>query len=191
MDLESRFPLLGEPLALDLVNTRVRRNGFDVDLLDRCAALTAWLHAERGRVPWRGAATAADLVAVRHLRVAIDTLLRTRRAGTQPPAAALARLNRALATGGRAALHVTWGAAGPQATPLPAGSRRDALLHALASDAADLLLGVHAGQVRECAHPACRLQFLAVNPRRRWCSGAACGNRARVAQHYQRQHRSA
>jgi predicted RNA-binding Zn ribbon-like protein len=28
------------------------------------------------------------------------------------------------------------------------------------------------------------LQFLARDPRRRWCSAAVCGNRARVSRHY-------
>ena len=29
------FPLLGEPLSLDLLNTRIRKDGAVVDLLDR------------------------------------------------------------------------------------------------------------------------------------------------------------
>jgi predicted RNA-binding Zn ribbon-like protein len=49
-----RFPLLGEPLVLDLMSTRVRRNGASVDLLDTPSALSAWLRAERAhpdRIP--------------------------------------------------------------------------------------------------------------------------------------------
>ncbi|MFD0515426.1 CGNR zinc finger domain-containing protein [Streptomyces aureus] len=30
------------------------------------------------------------------------------------------------------------------------------------------------------------LLFLPAHPRRRWCSAARCGNRARVARYYQR-----
>lgn len=46
------FPLLGEPLSLDVVNTRVRHRGADVDLLDAPSALAAWLSAESARLPW-------------------------------------------------------------------------------------------------------------------------------------------
>lgn len=49
MSVSRRFLLLGEPLALDLVNTRIRRDGVNVDLLDKPAALTAWLQAGHGR----------------------------------------------------------------------------------------------------------------------------------------------
>jgi hypothetical protein len=61
----ARFPLLGEPLSLGLVNTRIRRDGVDVDLLDKPSALATWLTAEAVRQPWSGATTAADLQAVR------------------------------------------------------------------------------------------------------------------------------
>lgn len=183
-----RFLLLGEPIALDLVNTRIRRDGEDVDTLATCAALTAWLRAERARVAWAGAVTGADLVAVRGLRDAIDSLLRARRAGTQPAQSAIARINRALASNATAS-RLRWTASGPALAPPPACARRHALLHALASSAVELLTRAPTDRVRECAHPDCRLQFLALNPRRRWCSSATCGNRARVAQHYQRHHR--
>lgn len=184
-----RFLLLGEPLALDLVNTRVRRDGREVDLLDSPAALRAWLHAERERVGWVGAAGRGDLVAVRVLRDAIDGLLRARRQHGTADAAAIARVNRALdAPAGHVRLR--WGTAGPALQPASRHAQRNALLRALADDALALLTGVAAAQVRECAHPECRLQFVARNPRRRWCSGRTCGNRARVAAHYQRHHRA-
>lgn len=183
--MKPRFPLLGEPLALDLVNTRVRRGGVEVDLLDSPAALAAWLRVEHGRVAWTGAADAADLTNVRTLRDAIDRLLRARRGHTRAARADLERVNRALAPG-RARSQLGWGASGPTLKPPSAPMRRHALLHALASDALTLLTGPCADQVRECAHPDCRLQFVAQNPRRHWCSSQLCGNRARVAKHYQR-----
>lgn len=183
--MKSRFLLLGEPLALDLVNTCVRRAGAEVDLLDSPAALGAWLRAEHGRVAWTGAADAADLADVRTLRDAIDRLLRARRDRTRGARADVARVNRALAPG-RARPQLEWGASGPTMKPPPAPRRRHALLHALASDAVTLLTGPDADRVRECAHPDCRLQFVAHNPRRHWCSSQLCGNRARVARHYRR-----
>ena len=69
MNATSRFPLLGEPLSLDLVNTRVRRDGVIVDLLDTPVALNAWLRAEAKRMSWTGSASMADW---RRLRVMRD-----------------------------------------------------------------------------------------------------------------------
>ena len=183
----SRFPLLGEPLALDLVNTWVRRNGVDVDLLDKSAALTAWLRAEHARLAWTGTADAADLKAVRTLRDAIWHLLLAKREHMQPPSAALSKVNRALSNPA-ARPRLTWNAAGPHLTPPTPRSRRGALLRALAADAVALLTDPQADHLRKCSHPDCVLQFVARNPRRRWCSDALCGNRARVARHYLRRH---
>lgn len=179
------FPLLGERLALDLANTRVRRDGVDVDLLDTPAALTAWLRAERGRLAWTGRIEAADLFAVRELRDAIDALMRALRTHALPPAGALKCVNQAVSSP-RAHPRLTWGAGGPSLVAPGRHSRCSALLYALASDAVDLLTGPLAAQLRECAHPDCILQFIASNSRRRWCSSAVCGNRARVARHYLR-----
>jgi predicted RNA-binding Zn ribbon-like protein len=42
--------------------------------------------------------------------------------------------------------------------------------------------------VRRCSNPACPLLFLDTSKsgRRRWCSMQTCGNRSKVAAHYQR-----
>lgn len=180
------FPLIGEPLALDLVNTCVRRDRADVDLLDAPAALAAWLRAESARLAWSGAVDATDLCAVRDLRSALAALFAARRKGTSPPAAALRTLNAALAAP-TATTRLAWPATGPRLARPTAASRRDALLHALATDALAVLTGPSAHLLRVCAHPDCVLQFVAHNPRRRWCSASTCGNRARVARHYLRQ----
>jgi predicted RNA-binding Zn ribbon-like protein len=181
-----RFPLIGEPLSLDLVNTRVRRGGIDVDLLETPAALAAWLRAESARLAWSGAVGLADLQAVQELRATLAVVLAARRDGARPAAAALRQLNMALAVPA-ATSRLVWPAAGPQLVRPSATSQRDALLHVLAADAVAVLTGPSAKLLRECAHPDCVLQFVANHPRRRWCSATGCGNRARVAQHYQRQ----
>lgn len=179
------FPLLDEPVSLDLVNTRVRRGGADVDLLETPAALTAWLAAESRRLPRSGAVTAADLRAVRALRDAIAALLAARRTGARPQRQAMKVVNAALSIS-EPVVRLTWTTKGPRAARRIAGSRRNALLHALAMDAVGILTGPDAKRVRTCEHPDCVLQFLARNPRRRWCSPSVCGNRARVARHYAR-----
>lgn len=187
MTTASRFLLLGEPLVLDLVNTRVRRNGTEVDLLDTPAALTAWLRVEHKRVAWTGPATATDLADVRALRDAIGQLLHALRKHTQPPLEAMDKINQALSNPAPRS-RLAWTATGPHLAPPPSRSKRRALLQALAADAIALLTGPQAERLRECAHPDCILQFVARNARRRWCSGSLCGNRARVARHYLHQH---
>lgn len=179
------FPLLGEPVSLDLVNTRFRRDDSYVDLLDTPSALSAWLAAESGRVSWSGAVTAADLRAVRTLRDAIAALLSSRRGRARLRNDALEVLNMALSKS-VPAVRLAWTATGLQAERRTAGSRRDGLLHSLAMDALEVLTGPDAKLVRACEHPDCVLHFLARNPRRRWCSASVCGNRARVARYYVR-----
>ena len=41
-------------------------------------------------------------------------------------------------------------------------------------------------KLRRCANPACSMIFIAVNPRRSWCTPGVCGNRVRVARHHRR-----
>lgn len=187
MSATSGFLLLGEPLVLDLVNTCVRRNGTDVDLLDTPAALAAWLRVEHKRVAWTGPATATDLADVRALRDAIGQLLGALRKRRQPPMEAMDKINQALSNPAPQS-RLAWTATGPHLALPPTRSKRCALLHTLAADAVALLTGPQAERLRECAHPDCILQFVARNARRRWCSGSLCGNRARVARHYLRQH---
>jgi len=187
MKSASRFLLLGEPLSLDLANTCIHRNGAAVDLLDSPAALGTWLHAEANRLHWTGPANAADWHAVRALRTAITELLHARRRHHRPRAEAVATVGRALSAPG-ARMRLVWTGREPHLAPPSARARRSALLGELAADAVALLTGPRATQLRKCANPDCILQFVADNPRRRWCSSAACGNRARVARHYQRHH---
>lgn len=187
MPATPHFPLLGEPISLDLVNTRVRRDGIAVDLLDSPTALAAWLAAESRRLAWSGRVTAEDVRAVRALRDAIAALLAARRARTKPARHAMHAVN---AAASKPTPRLVWTTTGPQTRRRPASRERDALLRALAADAIAILTGPDAKLVRTCEHPECVLQFLAVNRRRRWCSASTCGNRARVARHYARYHAS-
>jgi predicted RNA-binding Zn ribbon-like protein len=179
---------MGEPISIDLVNTRVRRDGASLDLIGETGSLAAWLAAEGGRIPWSGDVTDTDLLEIRSLRDAIAQLFAAWNASNQPSPDALSTINSALS----ASAHVTglaWTTDGPQiSTDPPARSERDALLCAIAMDAVNILTGTDARLLRTCEHPDCTLQFLAHNPRRRWCSAAICGNRARVARHYTRHH---
>ena len=191
MNPTSQFPLLGEPISLDLVNTRVHKGGAILDLIGNPSALAAWLAAEGSRIPWSGDVSAADLLEVRKIRDAIAEVFTAWDGSNQPSPKAIRVINSALS----ASAHTTrfsWAADGPRiAVRSSARSKRDALLYIIAMDAVNVLTGTDAKFLHTCEHPDCTLQFLARNPRRRWCSAAVCGNRARVARHYTRHHHTA
>ncbi|MFI6505989.1 CGNR zinc finger domain-containing protein [Streptosporangium sp. NPDC050855] len=167
--------LVGEPLALDLLNTRWR----DGDLLEEDASFRDWLAAQQGRLTPPEAEV--DLDAVRRLRQAVQECVEHVRAGGPPPAPALRVLNEALR---HAPAHreLDW----PDVLVRRGGDPTARLLAELAESAVDLLAGPDIGRVRGCAGPGCRLLFLPAHPRRRWCSAALCGNRVRVARYYRR-----
>lgn len=82
-------------------------------------------------------------------------------------------------------------AAAPDPEPLAAWSLSaeplDAPLAAVVWSAAGLLTTARSGDVRACPGAACGWLFLDPAGRRRWCSMAWCGNRAKVRRHAQRQ----
>ncbi|BCB78285.1 hypothetical protein Pflav_046950 [Phytohabitans flavus] len=101
-------PLTGEPLALDLVNTRPT----GVDLLTTPEDLRAWLRLEADRFAQAREFAAveltdAELAAVRDIRHRTARVLDHARHGTQPPAGDLAALNQAQRTA-PAITELTW-----------------------------------------------------------------------------------
>src|SRR5688500_6888280 len=92
-------PLTGEPLALDLVNTRPRAADGPVDLLATPADLRAWLALQVDRLPEAAQETAeltaAELAAVHAVREHTAAAIACARRSERPPAAALDALNQA------------------------------------------------------------------------------------------------
>ena len=166
----------GEHLALDLLNTATR----DFDALEDPEL---WFQRQRGRLapPSRGLGV-ADVAAVRALREHLGAAVDAVRHGRPVPPAAIHALNHAA----RAAPSY------PVLLPdLCLVTRRDGddrtrLLAELGDAALDLLADPRAGTIRGCEGPGCLMLFLSAHPGRRWCSPTLCGNRARVARHYQR-----
>ncbi|WP_282785630.1 MULTISPECIES: ABATE domain-containing protein [unclassified Nocardia] len=180
MELE---PLIGEPLALDLVNTRPVGG----DLLKTPEQLGNWLRLEGDRLPEAvnahpGPAELAAVRAVReHTAVILDALLRERR----PPAAALRGLYEAQSAA-PAVRRLDWNGATLTAAPRRTGDPTAHLAATLADAAVDLLTDSALARVKRCAADDCVMLFLPAHPRRQWCSPDRCGNRARVARYYQR-----
>ena len=176
-------PLIGEPLALDLVNTVASPPGGQADLLESADDLRAWLAAERGRLDITGGQI--DLSAVRALRAHITHAVEAARAGAPPPLKAVRAITDAQRNA-PAYQELGWNGQAVTVTTRRIGNATAVLLAQLAEDAATLLASPAIGLVRRCEGPDCRMLFLPAHPRRRWCSPATCGNRARVARYYQR-----
>ena len=175
-------PLTGEPLALDLVNTVASPPGGQVDLLESADDLRAWLAAERDRLDITDGQI--DLSAVRALRAHITRAVEAARVSAPPPPEALRAITDAQ-RGAPAYQELGWNGQAIAVTTRRPGNATTVLLAQLAEAAATLLASPGIGLVRRCEGPGCRMLFLPAHPRRRWCSPATCGNRARVARYYQ------
>jgi predicted RNA-binding Zn ribbon-like protein len=188
------FPLLGEPLALDLVNTvaAVGPGGAVVDLIATPDGLRAWLGAQAERLGSDRDTTDAllrELPSVLALREALRLLFRAVMRGGSADPEALARVN-AMSAAAPLYQMLEW----PAGSPPRALTRHRAEgpaavpLAVIARSGIDLLASEQRQLLRACEGPGCVLLFLATNPRRHWCSPAICGNRVRVARHYRRRH---
>lgn len=178
-------PLTGEPLALDLLNTRWIDGSGPHDLLDSVAGLAVWLDSAPVREqlgPDR--APAADRITLDrllHARAALDAL--TPRQDPATPDGVF-RLNEVLSHGRiRRTL-------GPDGTPASVVETDDPSW-APAWYAAENWLRLVADRpdrIRPCANHACVLHFYdtSKNGTRRWCSMAGCGNRAKAQRHHAR-----
>lgn len=154
-------PLLGEPLALDLVDTRWDGG----DQLADPAGVAAWL-AEHGYE--RGSALA--------LRACRDALRAALERGEREP------LNAVLARGTRTPVLSADGPGEEVRVDPDWRAAWDAAVDYLA------LLGGRPGRIRRCARNTCVLWFhdTSRNGTRRWCSMDVCGNRAKAGRHYAR-----
>lgn len=167
-DVPETRPHLGEPLALDLLNTRWISAEGPQDLLIDVAGVRQWLADNSLDLP-------ADKTTLAALVTAREAILHAVK-GTS-----IDELNAVLAHG---RIRRTLTPQGPASTPevgapawLPGWLAADNLLHLLASTP---------DRIRQCAHPDCVLFFLdtSKNGTRRWHSMTTCGNRAKATRHY-------
>jgi predicted RNA-binding Zn ribbon-like protein len=170
---ELRFHWKSGRICLDFVATVGERWRRSFERLLGPGDLERWL-VEGGLVKTPPAVSPRQLAAGRALREAINRLARP---GLEPGVGDRAELNR-------------WAARAPLAPQLTehgdliwvSDRPVEAMFATIARDAIDLLSGPLAGRIRECGAPDCALLFVdASRPgQRRWCSGAACGNRTRT-----------
>ncbi|MFD9123759.1 CGNR zinc finger domain-containing protein [Kitasatospora sp. NPDC059571] len=164
----------------------------------QCQACAGRRHQREGRVLAAPDDTANDaaLDEVLALRAAVRALFaRAVRPGPPSPAdaqrllpdeEALDRLNRA--AGARpVAPRLDWPVGGEPAVRLlgPDPGPLGRITAALARDAAEFLAGPLREQLRACTAPRCVRYFVKAHGRQEYCK-PSCGNRARVARHYER-----
>ncbi|MEU3421448.1 CGNR zinc finger domain-containing protein [Streptomyces murinus] len=181
-------PLTGEALALDLVNTRPLSGDGRVDLLGTPRQLSRWLALEADRLEEGDAGEepgAGELVAVHAVRGYTEAVVRALLDAVEPPAAALRGLTEAQRAA-PAVRELGWDGTAVTAVPRRTGPLGVRVAAALAEAAVELLTDPAIGRLKECEADGCVMVFLPAHPRRRWCSPARCGNRARVARYYQR-----
>jgi predicted RNA-binding Zn ribbon-like protein len=178
--------LVGEPVAIDLVNTEKLATNPPVELLpDDEANRAFWaLQAGRLQIP----SELPSLERVRSLRSAIRSLLESRLSKLPAEPSAIHSLNSfASAAPASPQLNGDWTAGADWQAPDGA----TALLGAVARSAIDALTGPGADRLHRCAADDCSMIFVATNAKRQWCTAAGCGNRQRVARHASRQRQAA
>jgi predicted RNA-binding Zn ribbon-like protein len=178
------LPWLLFPPAVDLSNTVMITPGGELDLLEREDQLSAWIAAERGRIPGVEAAT-GRLAEVRALRQWVRELLHARARGKRPPNGARRRLN---AISVAAPIQITLTSDG-RVVEEPDVSDPYPLFEATVARSAIELAQRGETRLCVCGAPSCGMLYLRDHPQQLWCS-KACGNRARVARHAARQRAS-
>jgi predicted RNA-binding Zn ribbon-like protein len=163
-------PHVGEPLALDLLNTRWMSADGLQDLLADVAGVRCWLAAND--LDERCAADEKTRAALVRAREAIVQVVTGGSADELNAVLDRGRIRRTLADSGpHDDVEV------PRSEWLPGWLAADNLLELLAGPA---------GRIKQCAHEHCVLWFYdtSKNATRRWHSMTTCGNRAKAARHY-------
>jgi predicted RNA-binding Zn ribbon-like protein len=187
--LAAGFAMGGERLAaLDLVDTQLLAVTPPADLIETPEQLASWWSLQSGRLP---AGPVPDGTAVRRLRAAVREVLDSHLTERMPSATSVDDLNAAVA-GAPQSLRMVVSPDGLQAEirwhPEYGGN---AALAMMARETIELMADpVRLETLRRCANPNCSMLFLAEHKRRQWCIGSRCGNRTRVARHYEKTRQS-
>ncbi|MDT7790560.1 MAG: hypothetical protein QOF58_8979 [Pseudonocardiales bacterium] len=177
------FPMAAEPfVALDLVDTLMLAT--DTDLIGDEAKHAKWWELQADRLP---DAPPPTMNATRRLRSVLRELFDASLTERDPDPSAIEDLN-AFSAGAPTSPRLDgWGARAQLVVRWHDDYNGHPALAAIAGGAIGLLSDPgKLSSLRRCANSACSMLFLAENKRRVWCTANLCGNRARVARHYER-----
>jgi predicted RNA-binding Zn ribbon-like protein len=178
----------GEPLAVELADTLVMVSEPPTDLLNDEEACRRFWELQAARLPegW----SVPSLTATRRLRDAIRQLLDSAVHGQRRGAIDRAALQTVNSMSSRAQTIPEVRLVGKELRSVETWKARtpgDLAIAAAARSAIAILTEPGELQrLRRCANPNCSMLFINGDSRRRWCTANICGNRARVARHYQR-----
>lgn len=184
----------GDP-GLDFVNTVVSTGRGRTDLLASPESFVGWIERAGGadasrlvpsHLPDRRTLTAEAV----DLRRAVVELFRSVATGSEPPAHVAFVIDRVLRAGsGSYRLELIDGRPRVR-TIFEARDRRGSLaaLAPIAAAAVEVAHSADPARLRECDAPDCARWFVDTSKggRRRWCSMARCGNRAKAARYRRR-----
>jgi predicted RNA-binding Zn ribbon-like protein len=178
----SEPPMLGDHLALDLLNTEAQRDGAAIDYWDSGAAVCRWLAQHGLSTVADSAPHAATLLAQgKALRAVARKLIVQYKDKQLGDTASLEPYLRAYLS----APHLARDSDGRLTlTRVAHAEPVAALLGPVAEAVAQLLVDGDVTLVKQCEHPDCVLWFYDRTKahKRRWCSMALCGNRYKAAQ---------
>jgi predicted RNA-binding Zn ribbon-like protein len=173
-------PLLGEPLALDLLNTHWLEEGRLQDLLATAQGTVIWLHSAAPALGPDVVPGPVDAVreALRSARDVVQDI------AEHPDSQRARQAFNALLARGRRERRLT--SDGPVTRVLvddPAWT----VPWLVGENYLDLLERAP-DRIRRCEHPECVLWYFdsSRSGTRRWCSMSICGNRAKATRHYRR-----
>lgn len=178
------FPMGGEPLvAVDLVDTLMKAVDPPVDLLQEKAG--DWWGMQLDSLPDDTQPAASDAA---RLRAALREAFEARIDDRPPASSAIDDLNHFAESATTSPQVFVEDDGSVQVVTRWHPKGESANLAAIAMEGIGLLSDHdRARRLRRCANPNCSMIFLAERASRVWCTANICGNRARVARHYQRQ----
>ncbi len=197
MNKYGQFEFVGAHSALDFMNTASERTlavlterlGSYDDLLKwsrQAGVLDAGRTAQLGKLAAaQPKAAAAALHRAKELRETSFRLFEALIDGTEPAAADVDDLNRRVRKSPRGGA-VLWDGAAFVVDAPPPQSALDEPLVRVTQGVVDVLTGEQSKYLSRCHNRECSWLFLDKSParRRRWCSMADCGNRAKARRHY-------
>ena len=173
-------PMVGDHLAMDLLNTEARVDGQTVDYWLSGEDVLGWL-AGHGIASADPVDLAALLTRAKTLRSLVRRLIEERKADRLGDIAGLDAYLHAHVSAPHLARDSDGGLT---LTRLVRADPVSSMLGAVAEAAAQLLVEGDFDLVKQCEHPECILWFYdrTKSHKRRWCSMALCGNRHKAAQ---------
>jgi len=190
------FLFVGNHPCLDFINTQIVVRANPVDLLGTFEDFIDWLVQAKlitkveGDSASRGLSNKEKeglLQRARSFRSILREMAERRARRHAIAGAAVAEINRLLSQR-QGAPQVIQTRGKFEQKFVSTGNQTDSLLTPLAEAASDLLCNVNPALIKKCGNAACILYFYDTTKShtRNWCSMQLCGNRIKVAAHFQR-----